>query len=109
MNLIMSYHQKNLKKFIVWDEVIAKQKSLENQFYSIQNKHTKTAYDINNDLLLLSLYSLIPPLRNEIKHLDFTHTKKDNGDYIWFSIDGKVLLDLNLEEKTPRTNTIQFK
>ena len=95
-----------LKKFIVWDEVIAKQKSLENQFYSIQNKHTKTAYDINNDLLLLSLYSLIPPLRNEVKHLDFTHTKKDDGDYIWFSTDGNVLLDLNLEKK--RHEPIQF-
>jgi hypothetical protein len=95
-----------LKKFIVWDEVIAKQKSLENQFYSIQNKHTKMAYDINNDLLLLSLYSLIPPLRNEVKHLDFTHTKKDDGDYIWFSTDGNVLLDLNLEKK--RHEPIQF-
>ena len=56
------------KKFIHWEVVISKQKELERQFNSIQNKNTKLAYDLNNDLLLLSLYLLIPPLRNEIKH-----------------------------------------
>ncbi len=29
------------KFFIVWDEVIAKQKNPQHQFYSIQNKHTQ--------------------------------------------------------------------
>ena len=71
-------------KFITWDIVIAKQKQLERQFYPIQNKHTKQAYELNNDLLLLSLYSLIPPLRNEIKHLNFTVQRKRDGDYIWY-------------------------
>jgi hypothetical protein len=85
---------------------MAKQKSLENTFNSIQNKQTKAAYEMNNDLLLLSLYSLIPPLRNEVKHLNFTHSKKDDGDYIWFASDGRVFLDLNLEEK--RHDPIQF-
>ncbi len=36
------------KKFVSWDEVLAKQKQLEWQFYSIQNQHTKPAYDLNN-------------------------------------------------------------
>jgi hypothetical protein len=61
---------------------------------------------MNHDLLFLSLYSLIPPLRNEIKHLNFTHTKKEDGDYIWFAIDGRVYLDLNLEKK--RHDPVQF-
>ena len=86
-------------KFITWDIVIAKQKQLERQFYSIQNKHTKRAYELNNDLLLLSLYSLIPPLRNEIKHLNFTIQRKRDNDYIWLDTDGEILLDLNLEKK----------
>ena len=86
-------------KFITWDIVIAKQKQLERQFYSIQNKHTKKAYELNNDLLLLSLYSLIPPLRNEIKHLNFTIQRKRDNDYIWLDTDGEILLDLNLEKK----------
>jgi hypothetical protein len=50
---------------------------------------------MNNDFLLLSLYSLIPPLRNEVKHLNFRHSKKEDGDYIWFASDGRVFLDLN--------------
>ena len=87
------------KKFVSWDVVLAKQKHLERQFYSIQNKHTKSAYDLNNDLLLLSLYTLIPPLRNEIKHLKFTHSNKNDYDYIWLDTDGEVLLDLNLDKK----------
>ena len=95
-----------LKKFIQWDDVIAKQKSLENTFNSILNKQNKIAYDMNNDLLLLSLYSLIPPLRNEIKHLEFTNSKNEDGDYIWFATDDRILLDLNLEKK--RHDPIQF-
>ena len=46
-----------------------------------------------------SLYSLIPPLRNEIKHLNFTVQRKRDGDYIWLDTDGEILLDLNLEKK----------
>jgi hypothetical protein len=71
------------KKFIQWDDVMAKQKSLEKTFNSIQNKQTKAAYEMNNDLLYLSLYnlySLIPPLRNEVKHLNFTYSKNNDGD-----------------------------
>ena len=87
------------KKFVSWDVILARQQQLQRQFYSIQNKHTKPAYDLNNDLLLLSLYSLIPPLRNEVKHLKFTHSNKTDYDYIWLDNDGEVLLDLNLNKK----------
>ena len=87
------------KKFVSWDIILAKQKQLERQFYSLQNKRTKQAYELNNDLLLLSLYSLIPPLRNEVKHLKFTHSNKNDYDYLWLDTDGEVLLDLNLDKK----------
>jgi hypothetical protein len=51
-------------------------KSLGSRFYPIKNKQTKLAYEINNDLLLLSLSSLIPPLRYEIIiKIIFTHFK----------------------------------
>jgi hypothetical protein len=36
--------------------------------------------DINNDLSLLSLCSLIMLPSNENKHFDFTHMKKEVGD-----------------------------
>jgi hypothetical protein len=41
----------------------------------------------------------MPPLRNEIKHLNFTVQRKRDGDYIWLDTDGEILLDLNLEKK----------
>ncbi len=41
-------------KFIAWGVVISRQKQLERQFYLIQNKQTKQAYELNNKLLLLS-------------------------------------------------------
>ena len=88
-----------IKKFVFWDFILVTQQHLQRKFYSIQNKHTKQAYDLNNDLLLLSLYTLIPPLRNEIKHLKFTHSNKNDYDYIWLDTDGEVLLDLNLDKK----------
>ncbi len=52
------------------------------------------------------IHSLIPPLRNEIKHLEFTHSKNEDGDYTWSATDDSVLLDLNLEKK--RHDPIQF-
>ena len=93
------------KKFIDFSEVLKIQKRLQTQFESLVNKHTKTAYDLNNDLLLISLYSLIPPLRNEVKSLKFTTTSKTKGDWILF-IDGEVRLDLNEIKK--RHDGIQF-
>ena len=41
----------------------------------------------------------MPPLRNEIEHLNFTVQRKRDGDYIWLDTDGEILLDLNLEKK----------
>ena len=87
------------KKFIRFDVVLKQQKELELQFDMIQNKQSKTAYDLNQDLVLLSLYSLIPPLRNEVKTLKFSKTTKERGDWVVFKEDGRTLLDLNEEKK----------
>ena len=86
------------KKFITFDVVLDKQKQLQEQFEAIENKLTTRAYDLNQDLLLVSLYSLIPPLRNEIKSLKFTNTVQRKEDWIYFR-QGKVYLDLNEEKK----------
>jgi hypothetical protein len=85
-------------KFINWNFVLQKQMELEIAFKFMENKKTTKAYDLNNDLLLISLYSLRPPLRNEVKHLEFTTTTKRKGDYIFFKND-EVFLDLNEEKK----------
>jgi len=83
-----------LKKFITFDVVLNKQKQLQNQFENIENKNTAKAYDLHQDLLLVSLYSLIPPLQNEIKTLKFTKTSQRKEDWIYFRND-EILLDLN--------------
>jgi len=88
-----------LKKFITFDVVLDKQKELEAKFDLIQNKRTTTAYDLNQDLLLISLYSLIPPLRNEVKTLKFTNTLQRKEDWIVIRNDGEVFLDINEEKK----------
>ena len=94
------------KKFVDFNDVLKIQKEMEDKFNSMPNKQTKEAFDYNNDLLLLSLYSLIPTLRNEIKHLEFTSQGgKTKGDWILFT-DDEVYLDLN--EKKKRHEAIQF-
>ena len=94
-----------LKKFITFDIVLDKQKQLQDQFEAIDNKLTTRAYDLNQDLLLISLYSLIPPLRNEIKTLKFTKSSQKKEDWIYFRGDD-VILDLNEEKK--RHDSIYF-
>ena len=94
------------KKFITFDIVLDKQKELQKQFELIKNKKTKQAYDLNQDLLLISLYSLIPPLRNEVKTLKFTSQSQNKEDWIYLRSDGNVILDLNEEKK--RHDAIYF-
>jgi len=81
-NKLNKYEQ---KKYIHWEDVRTVQGLLEKKFNDFPNKKTKEAYDTNNELLLLSMYSLIPPLRNEIKDMQFTFTSKrldKKKDYI---------------------------
>lgn len=91
-----TFNDSELRKggLIPWRMVLNKQKELQDRFYSINNQVSKEGYALNQDLLLISLYSLIPPLRNEPKFLEFTETEKNSGD--WVLIEGRnVSLDLN--------------
>jgi hypothetical protein len=40
------------------------------------------AYDLNQDLILVSIYSLIPPLRQEPITLKFSKALKREGDWV---------------------------
>jgi hypothetical protein len=80
------------KKYINWEDVQYVQKDLEEKFNALSDKKTIKAYNLNNDLLLISLYSLIPPLRNEVKMLEFTTQHKHNKkDYIYYNSNSLVL------------------
>lgn len=93
-------------KFIDLNIILNKQNDLETQFLHINNKNTKTAYDLNQDLLLLSLYSLMVPLRNEPKGLEFSHKRETNGDYIYIASDGTIIMLLNEIKK--KHDAIEF-
>lgn len=80
------------KSFVPFDVVLQVQQKLEKEFEANQ------LYKTNQDLLLISLYSLIPVMRDELKLLEFTTTKKDDGDYIYIK-GNEIILDLNNPKK----------
>ena len=87
------------KSFIPFDIVLQTRQKLEDDFLS--NKSCKS----NQDLLFISLYGLIPVMRDELKLLEFTTTKYDDGDYIYFK-GNDIILDLNNPKK--KHDGIQF-
>ena len=91
------------KANVDFEIILAKQKQLKEQYDAVKNKSSNEAYRLNQDLLIVSLYSLIPPNRDEIKLLDFTTTKKtDDNDYVYIS-KNDVLLLLNKTKKNFHT------
>ena len=86
-------NEREEKAYVPFEVILEKQKSLEEEFKS------KKTYSINQDLLLVSLYSLIPIERDENKLLSFTTTLKTDDDYIYFNDDDEVILLLNKMKK----------
>lgn len=91
-------------QFLEYKYLMKERKYLEDAFNEEQNKNTKKAYKINQDLVLVSLYTLTPPLRKEIDTLKFTTSKprghKDN--WVYFHNDGKISLELfEVKKKHP--------
>ena len=83
-------------RYLEFKYILKEQDELDKAFQSIANKFTKPAYDLHQDLLLLSLYCLIPPNRNELKSLEFIdHLTNDDGNFVYIRPDGKVFLLLN--------------
>ena len=86
-------------RFVAWGYILDKQKELNAQFSAIQNKQTRKAYDLNLDLVLVSLYTLTPPLRREPMILKFREDK-DTIDHDFLHIRrNDVKLELNLDKK----------
>ena len=86
------------RKYVSFEVVLQKQNELQKSFESRLNKFNTMSYDFHQDMLLVSLYSLIPPLRNEIKTLQFTNEVQKEGNWIVFK-NNTVLMDLNEEKK----------
>jgi hypothetical protein len=60
----------------------------------IKNKKSMIGYDLNQDLLLISLYSLTPPLQQEIMTLNFSRKLERKDNWIVIKTDD-VIMDLN--------------
>ena len=92
-------NQNEMTRYIPWLYVLEEQRKLQEEFNNILNKKSVSAYNLNLDLVLLSLYSLTPPLRKEIMSLQFKEQgDSDNADYVYFKRDSTIL-DLNLNKK----------
>jgi hypothetical protein len=57
--------------------VLEKQKEFKMRFELINIKTSRIAYDLNQDLVLVSIYSLKPPLRQERMILKFSKTLQE--------------------------------
>lgn len=81
-------NKSELKKggVIPFQLLLDKQKEIQEQFNqylydpNVNLKNNINAFLVNQDLLLISLYTLMPPVRNEIKELLFTNTFPDDDD-----------------------------
>jgi len=90
-------------KHIDFSLILKRRDDIENLFHNFSDKFNKTAYDINQDLILLSLYSLLPPERCELFDLKFYNSlsinENNNEDYILIE-NNKCFLILNKIKKT---------
>lgn len=86
-------------RYVDWLIILQKQKNLLDTFNNIPDKKSKKAYDANLDLVLLSLYTLTPPLRREVLNLYFKQ-EGDNLEHDFINIRrNEVVLNLNLDKK----------
>jgi hypothetical protein len=97
------------KRHLDFSLILKRRNDLEDAFKKIDDKFIKTAYDINQDLILLSLYTLIPPERCELFHLIFkiNISLDEKDDYILIQ-NNKCILKLNKIKKNHSSITINI-
>lgn len=102
----LNKYEKNT--FIDFNEVLNIRQALEDVF----NEGMKIDYETNQDLLLLSCYTLIPPNRSELVDLIYIDDFKDNdlvNDFIFFdNNNNEVKFILNREKKKHKPITINI-
>jgi hypothetical protein len=79
---------KEKESYLDFKKILEKQQELLNKPKTYKN---------NQDLILLSLYTIGPILRNEPKSLEFTDKQETKGNFIYFK-DNDIIMDL-LDEK----------
>lgn len=96
-----SLNKNEEKRYIDFKTVLKEQARLNKEFNDITDKNTKEAYNLNLNLVLLSLYSLNAPLRKELMALTFNEDPYDDKttDYILFKSTGETILSLHKDKK----------
>ncbi len=96
-------------KHIDFSLILKRRDDIETAFINLPDKFNKTAYDLHQDLILLSLYSLIPPERCELFHLTFRNSLSidQNDDYIFID-NNKCILILNKIKKNHSSISINI-
>jgi hypothetical protein len=105
-------NEREAKAFVSFNIILGKQEQINNDFNSLKDKTTSEAYKLNQDLLLVSLYSIGPILRDEVKTLEYTFIQEVEGNYIYFKDDDLImdLLDTKKRHKPIKINlTEQYK
>lgn len=86
-------NEREAKAFVPFNIILGKQEQMKNDFNKLKDKTTSEAYKLNQDLLLVSLYSIGPILRDEPKNLEYTFIQEEKGNYIYFKND-EIIMDL---------------
>ena len=82
-------------QYLEWNIIMKERYNIEENYKNIKKKNTSYGYKINQDVVLISLYTLTPVLRREIAKFKFTISKpSERGDWVYFHKDGKVSLEL---------------
>lgn len=91
------------QRHVDWGKVLKKQQQISVVYGEIANKNTQRAYEVSQDLLLISLYSLTPPLRREGFELEFgdhqPYALIKTIDYVYFNPGGFAVIVLNKDKK----------
>ena len=90
--------------------ILQRQDELYKEYNLYKNKKSQNAFNANQDLVLVSLYSLIPSLRRELFSLKFTKTDQEGAkdDYLYIKENGNIILQLNKVVKRHESITIDI-
>lgn len=105
-------NEREAKAFVPFNIILGKQEQMNNEFNSLKDKTTSEAYKLNQELLLVSLYSIGPILRDEPKTLEYTFIQEEEGNYIYFKDDDLImdLLDTKKRHKAIKINlSLEYK
>ena len=88
--------------------ILQRQDELYKEFNLYKSKKSQNAFNANQDLVLISLYTLIPTLRRELFSLKFSKTdqKGAKDDYLYIKENGNIILQLNKVVKRHESITI---